>query len=124
MFYAHPTGRIQSFLDRAFYAARPEVFMFKPAASVVVARRGGSSSSFDVLNKYATIASMPLVSSTYWNMVYGRRQGEVQQDEEGMQTMRNLGHNMAWTIRCIEAGEKAGYPHPAPEHGAFTNFVR
>ena len=82
VYYAHPSGRILSFLDRAFYAGGA-AFRFKPGASVAVARRGGSSASFDCLNKYFGIAQMPVVGSTYWNMVYGRVPGEAEQDLGG-----------------------------------------
>ena len=103
VYYAHPSGRILAFLDRAFYAGGV-AFRFKPGASVAVARRGGSSASFDCLNKYFGIAQMPVVGSTYWNMVYGRVPGEAEQDLEGMQTMQNLAKNMAWMMKCFELG--------------------
>lgn len=96
-----------SVLDRMFYAAR-EVFEHKPAAVVASARRGGTTASLDVLNKYPTIAQMPLVSSTYWNIVHGNTPEETKQDLEGMQTMRNLGRNMAWLIKCVNAAKKRG----------------
>ena len=89
VYYAHPSGRILSFLDRAFYAGG-DVFKFKPGASVTVARRGGSSATFDCLNKYFGSAQMPMPGSSYWNIVYGRNIGEAEQDAEGMQTMCNL----------------------------------
>lgn len=123
VYYAHPTGQLLSLLDRAFYAGK-EHFMYKPAASVVSARRGGTAASFDVINKYFGITSMPVVSSTYWNMVYGKTPEEVRQDAEGMQTMRNIGRNMAWLLRCIEAGKGAGIGRPEPENAARTNFIR
>lgn len=123
-YYAHPSGRIFSFLDRVFYAAAPEVFRLKPGASVVVARRGGNTANFDALNKYFTISEMPVVSSSYWNMVHGHNAEEAAQDAEGMQTMRNLAHNMVWLLRSIEAGKAAGVPQPAGERGAVTNFIR
>lgn len=123
-YYAHPSGRIFSFLDRVFYAAAPEVFRLKPGAAVVVARRGGNTANFDALNKYFTISEMPVVSSSYWNMVHGHNAEEAAQDAEGMQTMRNLAHNMVWLLRSIEAGKAAGVPQPAGERGAVTNFIR
>lgn len=123
-YYAHPSGRIFSFLDRVFYAAAPEVFRLKPGAAVVVARRGGNTANFDALNKYFTISEMPVVSSSYWNMVHGHNAEEAAQDAEGMQTMRNLAHNMVWLLRSIEAGKAAGVPQPAGERGAATNFIR
>ena len=123
-YYAHPSGRIFSFLDRVFYATAPEVFRLKPGAAVVVARRGGNTANFDALNKYFTISEMPVVSSSYWNMVHGHNAEEAAQDAEGMQTMRNLAHNMVWLLRSIEAGKAAGVPQPAGERGAVTNFIR
>lgn len=123
VYYAHPTGQIQSVLDRAFYAGKAN-FMQKPAAAVVSARRGGTAASFDVLNKYFTITQMPVVSSTYWNMVYGKTPEEVKRDEEGMQTMRNLGKNMAWLIKCIALGKQNNIAPPEAEQTARTNFIR
>lgn len=123
VYYAHPTGQIQSVLDRAFYAGKAN-FMQKPAAAVVSARRGGTAASFDVINKYFTITQMPVVSSTYWNMVYGKTPEEVKKDEEGMQTMRNLGKNMAWLIKCIELGKQNNIAPPDAEQTARTNFIR
>lgn len=123
VYYAHPSGRVQSVLDRAFYAGG-YAFACKPGAAVASARRGGTAASFDVLNKYFGIASMPVVSSTYWNMVYGKTPDEVRQDAEGMQTMRNLGRNMAYLLKCMEAGRTAGIAFPAQENSVRTNFIR
>lgn len=123
VYYAHPSGRVQSVLDRAFYAGGA-AFACKPGAAVVSARRGGTAASFDVLNKYFTICSMPVVSSTYWNMVYGKTPDEVCRDEEGMQTMRNLARNMAYMLKCFEAGRRAGIEPPAMERAFQTNFIR
>ncbi len=123
VYYAHPSGRILSFLDRAFYAGGA-AFRFKPGASVAVARRGGSSASFDCLNKYFGIAQMPVVGSTYWNMVYGRVPGEAEQDLEGMQTMQNLAKNMAWMMKCFELGKKNGIALPDTSAAVRTNFIR
>ncbi len=123
VYYAHPSGRVQSALDRAFYAGK-YAFAGKPGAAIVSARRGGTAASFDVINKYFGISSMPVVSSTYWNMVYGNTPDEVRRDEEGMQTMRNLGRNMAYLLRCIEAGKAAGVEAPAQEGAFKTNFIR
>ena len=123
VYYAHPSGRVQSALDRAFYAGK-YAFAGKPGAAVVSARRGGTAASFDVIKKYFGISSMPVVSSTYWNMVYGNTPDEVRRDEEGMQTMRNLGRNMAYLLRCIEAGKAAGIEAPAQEGAFKTNFIR
>ena len=123
VYYAHPSGRVQSVLDRAFYAGG-YAFACKPGAAVASARRGGTAASFDVLNKYFGIASMPVVSSTYWNMVYGKTPDEVRQDAEGMQTMHNLGRNMAYLLKCMEAGRAAGIAFPAQENSVRTNFIR
>ncbi len=123
VYYAHPTGRILSVMDRAFYAGGA-AFRHKPAAAVAVARRAGTTASFDVINKHFTINQMPVVSSTYWNNVHGRTPGEASQDEEGLRTMRNLAHNMAWMLRCIEAGRVAGIESPVAEQGPMTNFIR
>lgn len=123
VYYAHPTGRILSVLDRAFYAGGA-AFAHKPAAAVAVARRAGTTASFDVINKYFTINQMPVVSSTYWNNVHGREPGQAQGDEEGLRTMRNLARNMAWLLRCIELGREAGVEAPEAESGPMTNFIR
>ena len=124
VYYAHPSGAALSFLDRLFYAAGPDVFRLKPGAAVVSARRGGTTASLDALNKYFTISQMPVVSSQYWNMVHGNSPDEVRQDLEGMQIMRTLGRNMAWLLRCIEAGKAAGVPLPEREPAQRTNFIR
>lgn len=128
VYYAHPSGRILSFLDRAFYSSTKdhvyEPFAGKPAAAVVSARRGGTTASMDVLNKYFTIASMPVVSSTYWNMVHGQTPEDVMRDLEGLQIMRNIGTNMAWLIRCLQCGKEHGIPMPALEVTYQTNFIR
>lgn len=123
VYYAHPSGRILSFLDRAFYSGS-RYFAHKPGASVAVARRGGTTASFDVLNKYFGISQMPVAGSTYWNIAHGRTPGEVTQDEEGMQTMRNLARNMAWMIKCFDAGKKAGIETSEAERNYRTNFIR
>ena len=123
VYYAHPSGRILSALDRAFYAGSA-AFRKKPGAAVAVARRAGTTASVDVMNKYFTIAEMPVVSSTYWNVAHGRAPGEVSQDAEGLQTMRNLARNLAWLLRCIEAGKAAGILPPESERSNQTNFIR
>lgn len=122
VYYAHPSGRIQSFLDRAFFS-QGTVFRYKPGAAVAVARRGGTTASLDVLNKYFGISQMPTVGSSYWNMVHGMDGEEAHLDIEGMQTMRNLAHNMAWLLKCIEAGKQQGIPLPASERGNRMNFI-
>ena len=123
VYYAHPSGQILSLLDRVFYAG-VEAFLHKPAAVVVTARRAGTTASLDVLNKYLLNAEMPVVSSTYWNMVFGPAPELVEQDKEGLQTMRNLGRNMAWLLGCIEAGRQQGLTPPQAEREHWTNFNR
>ena len=120
VYYSGPNGSLCALLDRVFYSLGPDL-QFKPGASVVVCRRGGASAAFDRLNKYFTILNMPVVSSQYWNMVYGQTPGQVEQDEEGMQTMRTLGRNMAWMIKKLNPREE-GYPQR--EQPVWTNFIR
>ena len=121
--YAAASGAIASFMDRLFYSYGKRL-AGKPACAVFSCRRGGASASFDQLNKYFTICSMPVVSSQYWNMVHGNTPEEVKQDLEGLQTMRTLGRNMAWLLRCIEEGKKAGFDFPKHEEKIATNFIR
>lgn len=123
VYYAHPAGRVLAFLDRVFYSEHGQ-FAFKPGACVAVARRGGSTSSFDVMNKYLGISNMITVGSSYWNIVYGAKSGEAALDTEGMKTMRNLGRNMAWLLKSIEVGRAAGIPAPEAEGGGWMNFIR
>lgn len=123
VYYAHPSGNVQSLLDRAFYSGG-RFFAHKPAAAVVSARRAGTTASLDALNKYFTINQMPIVSSTYWNMVHGKTPDDVLKDEEGLQTMRNLGRNMAYLLKCIEAGKAVGIDAPKAERAHRTNFIR
>lgn len=123
VYYAGPNGSICAFLDRMFFL-KSAPYAFKPAAAVVSCRRGGASASFDRLNKYFTIARMPVVSSQYWNSVHGNTPDEVRQDKEGLQIMRTLGDNMAWLLKCIAAGKAAGIDQPVPEPWEATNFIR
>ena len=123
VYYAHPSGRILSFLDRAFYSGSG-AFRFKPGSAVAVARRGGTTASFDCLNKYFGISQMPVIGSTYWNNVHGAAPGEAAFVAEGLQTMRNLARNLAWMLKCFEAGKKSGIPLPETEKGNRTNFIR
>ena len=122
VYYASPNGTLLAFLDRLFYSSRFDKRM-KVGASVVSCRRGGNSSSFDVLNKYFTISGMPIVSSQYWNMIHGNNAEEAKQDLEGLQTMRTLGKNMAFLIKCIQLG-KQEFGLPEKEKGQYTNFIR
>ncbi len=122
VYYAHPSGRLLSFMDRAFYSGGA-AFRQKPAAAVFSARRAGTTASMDVVNKYFTICQMPVVSSTYWNAVHGNEPSEVMQDAEGLNTMQNIGHNMAWLLRCIELGRQNGINAPENQK-VSTNFIR
>lgn len=121
--YAGASGALTSFMDRLFYAGGRKLRL-KPAAAVVSARRGGTTATFDQINKYFTISEMPVVSSQYWNMVHGTTPEEVMQDEEGMQTMRVLARNMAYLLRCMAMANAAGIPQPRQEARAVTNFIR
>lgn len=123
VYYAHPSGRVLSFLDRVFFSSGAH-FAFKPGASIAIARRGGTTASFDVMNKYFGISQMPVVGSTYWNIAHGCLPGEAAQDAEGLQTMRNLARNMAWMIKSLKAAEAAGVQLPQTEDGSRTNFIR
>ncbi len=120
VYYGGPNGSLCALLDRVFYSLSREL-QYKPAASVVVCRRGGASAAFDRLNKYFTMSNMPLVSSQYWNMAYGQTPGQVEQDAEGMQTMRTLGRNMAWMIKGLNVREN---PLPKDEQRVWTNFIK
>lgn len=120
-------GGITSFLDRAFYAdlqSGGDRFRLKPAAAVVSARRAGTTATWDQINKYFGLMQMPIMTSRYWNIVHGARPEEVKKDREGMQTMRILGKNMAYFLKCREAAEKIGISMPEPEKVEFTNFIR
>lgn len=122
VYYAGPNASLTGFLDRLFYSGGD--FSGKLGAAVVSCRRGGASASFDRLNKYFTIKRMPIVSSQYWNQVHGNTPEEVERDEEGMQTMRTLARELAWLLKCIEAGRAAGVERPAEEPFLKTNFIR
>ena len=123
VYYAHPSGRLLSFMDRIFYSGS-SAFAYKPAAAVVSARRGGTTASLDVIMKHFMINKMPVISSSYWNMVHGNKPEQVENDLEGLQTMRMLGQNMAWILKCIEAGKNNGISVPVPEEKIWTNFIR
>ena len=123
VYYASANGTLVGIMDRLFYSGSQHL-AHKPAAAIVSARRGGTTASFDVLNKYFTINQMPIVSSTYWNMVHGSCADDVAKDQEGLQTMRNLGLNMAWLLQCIDAGKRAGIHPPQAERDYCTNFIR
>ena len=120
--FAATSGMLSSFMDRVFYGRR-NLFSNKLGAGIVSCRRGGASTAFDEINKYFGISNMPIVSSQYWNMVHGNKPEEVLKDEEGIQTMRTLGNNMAWLLKSIEAGRKAGIKLPKNEPIISTNFI-
>ena len=123
VYFAGASGEITAVLDRLFMTGE-KVLRLKPAAAVASARRAGTTATLDSLNKYFTYAEMPVVSSRYWNMVHGRTPADVLADTEGLQIMRILGRNMAWLLKSIEAGKKAGLEQPAAEKKIFTNFIR
>lgn len=122
VYYASANGNLISFLDRLFYSNHCDLTM-KVGASVVCARRGGCSATFDELNKYFTISGMPLASSQYWNSIHGRLPGEAEQDEEGKQTMRTLARNMVFLMKSIALGKEA-YGLPEKEQRVATHFIR
>ena len=122
VYYASANATLIAVLDRLFYSTRFSKAM-KVGASVAVARRGGCSSTFDELNKYFTISSMPIASSQYWNSVHGGAPGQAEEDAEGLQTMRTLARNMAFLIKSIALG-KERYGLPEKEAPQFTNFIR
>ena len=125
--WAGASGAITSFLDRVFYAdlnGGGNRFLLKPAAVVMSARRAGTTATWDQVNKYLGLMQMPIITSRYWNMVHGAKPEDVKQDAEGLQTLRVLGRNMAWFLKCKEAGEKAGIRRPEQEPMTFTNFIR
>ncbi len=122
VYYSSPNGSLLAMLDRLFGFC--PYLTHKPAAAVASARRAGTSATLDALNKYFTIRQMPVVSSTYWNMVHGAKAEDVDSDKEGLQTMRNLARNMVWLIKCINAGKDAGITAPTPDSGERTNFIQ
>lgn len=118
VYYAHPSGRLLSVLDRVFYAGG-KFLAYKPGAAVVSARRAGTTASIDVINKYFTINKMPVVSSNYWNMIYGTKPEDVEKDLEGLQIMRHIGYNMVWMLNAIKKVE-----FPKSEDKIKTNFIK
>ncbi len=123
VYYSSASGSITSFMDRAFFSGG-RLLQYKPAAAVMSCRRGGATETFAQLNMYFTINNMPVVSSQYWNQVHGSTPEQVEQDAEGLQTMRTLGRNMAWLLRCIAAGRQNGVDLPEREPPIATNFIR
>lgn len=123
VYYGSASGQICAFLDRLFFCYGGKM-AGKLAASVVSCRRGGATAAFDRLNKYPAMNNMVIVGSQYWNQIHGSCAMEARQDLEGLQTMRRLGENMAWLLRCIEAGRAAGVALPEKEKRVATNFIR
>lgn len=127
VYYAAAAGGAVAFLNRAFFTAfmsgRGEIFTHKPGAAVASARRAGTTATLDQLNRYFSISQMPIISGRYWNMVHGQNPDEVKQDLEGLQNMRFLARNMAYYLKCIEAGKKSGIEMPKQENVVFTNFI-
>lgn len=122
VYYAGPSGQLCAFLDRLFHSSGGRM-AGKLGASVVSCRRGGAATAFDRLNKYFSISNMHIVGSQYWNQVHGFTPEDVKKDEEGLQTMRSLGQNMAWLLKCIAAGKAAGVPAPVYEPRVSTHFI-
>lgn len=122
VYYASPNGTLISFLDRLFYSNSADLRM-KVGASIVCARRGGTTAAMDVLNKYFTISQMPVASSTYWNIIHGAKPGQAAEDAEGIRTMRNLAKNMAYMMKAFAAA-KDTVALPENEPKTFTNFIR
>ena len=121
--YASASGHVTAFLDRAFFSGSGSM-TGKPGAAIVSCRRGGASAAFDQLNKYFSISNMPIVTSNYWNQVHGSTPEQVLQDEEGIQTMRTLADNMAWLLKCIQAGREKGIDLPVREAKIKTDYIR
>lgn len=121
-YYASPNGTALTFMDRLFYSTHFDK-SWKVGAAVVTARRGGNTANFDALNKYFTISQMPIASSTYWNQIHGSCAEEAEQDAEGLQTMRTLGHNIAFLVKAIKLAKEQGIK-PTTEPKQFTNFIR
>ena len=123
--YASANGAMSCFMDRVFYSCPDSsIFYLKPAAAVTSARRAGTTATLDQLHKHFFLASMPIITASYWNEVHGSCAADVEQDKEGLQTMRNLARNMAWFLKIKEAGAGAGIPMPEKERGNRTDFIR
>ena len=121
--FSSPSGFILPFLDRAFYGPKNKIFRLKPLATIAVARRGGASSSLDVLNKYGLFANMIIISSNYWNIVYGKKKEDVKKDLEGIQTLEVLADNMSYILNLIENGDKCNIKPEKLENKIYTNFI-
>lgn len=128
VYFAGMNGNLISFMDRVFFSAsrqEPHPFRFKPAAAVVSARRAGTTSALEQINKYFLHQQMPIISSRYWNMVHGNTPEEIMKDEEGLQILRVLARNMGWMLKLMESGKSMGVSLPEPEiQRIATNFIR
>jgi multimeric flavodoxin WrbA len=127
VYYAGANSSLLSFMTRVFYSQAlggRGIYRLKPAAAISSARRSGQAATMDELNKFFTILEMPVVSSTYWNMVYGSTAEDVEKDEEGLRTMRVLAHNMAFMVKAFKVAQENGVALPTPEPPARTNFIR
>ena len=128
--FGHAGASMLGFMDRLFFSdghtscGEPPALVHKPAAAVTSSRRAGTTSALEDMEKFFTISQMPVVGSSYWNMVHGMTAKDAEQDEEGMATMRQLGHDMAWTLRSIEVGRAAGVQPPEQEDRVRTSFIR
>ena len=123
VYYAHPSGHVLSFLDRVFFS-NANAFAGKVGASFAIARRAGAVSSFDVMNKYFGISNMIVCGSSYWNIGFGRTEGQFLEDKEGVQTAMNVAKNMSYVMKCLEAGKNAGIQKPEHVVGNFMHFIR
>lgn len=128
VYYASTAGQLRAFMDRSFYSdaqrGKDSMYVHKVAASISSARRAGNTSAFDEMNKYFTIREMFIAGSSYWNMVFGSCAEDVEKDEEGLRTMRVLGKNIAYLLKCIDSGKASGVKTPEEEAPARTNFIR
>ncbi|WP_329887569.1 flavodoxin family protein [Pseudoramibacter faecis] len=127
VYFASASGQMTAFMDRVFYScynAKNGIFDHKPVASVASCRRARDVSTLDQMNHYYGLFNMPVVGSSYWNEVHGFTAADVEQDAEGLQTLRNLGRNMAWLLKCIELGQKHHLAAPEMERGHATHFIR
>ena len=124
VYYSGIAGSMVGFMDRLFYSSDLQIFRLKPVASVVSARRSGTTATFEQLNQYYTMTEMPIISTRYWNNVHGFSAEDVEKDLEGLLNMRILARNMAWFLKCKEAGEKSGIELPEIEPHVYTHFIR
>lgn len=124
VYFGSANGSLVAFMDRVFYASEKDVLYLKPAAAIASARRAGTDFTCDELNRYFALKQMPIITSKYWNIIFGNTPDEVRQDAEGLQIMRTLARNMAFFLKCKQAGLKAGVELPQSEEPLRTNFIR